>query len=232
MLDVFDALAELKPLLEDAAIAKVGHDLKFDSIVLERHGVALRGIDTDTMLASYLLDATRSAHPLEELSLEHAGYKALREEDVCGRGAKTIPFSQVPADTALDYAGERSDLALQSSGTLRALLRKEELERVYEDLERPLIPVLVAIERAGVRIDGPALAAQSQHVDRELSTRSAQIFELAGEEFNINSPKQLVRDPVRQAAAAGAEAERQDQDAHRRRSRSWRSWRSHTSCRA
>ena len=191
VLDVFEALAELKPLFEDASLAKVGHDLKFDAIVLERHGVNLRGIETDTMLASYLLDATRSAHPLEELSLEHAGYKALREEDVCGRGAKTIPFSQVPADRALDYAGERSDLALQVSDTLRGLLRREELEGVYEDLERPLIPVLVAIERAGVRIDGPALAAQSQHVDRELATRSAQIFEQAGEEFNINSPKQL-----------------------------------------
>jgi DNA polymerase-1 len=191
VLDVFEALAELKPLFEDASVAKVGHDLKFDTIVLERHGVSLRGIETDTMLASYLLDATRSAHPLEELSLEHAGYKALREEDVCGRGAKTIPFSQVPADRALDYAGERADLALQVSDTLRGLLRREELEGVYEDLERPLIPVLVAIERAGVRIDGPALAAQSQHVDRELATRSAQIFEQAGEEFNINSPKQL-----------------------------------------
>ncbi len=191
VLDVFDALAELKPLFEDGSVAKVGHDLKFDAIVLERHGVNLRGIETDTMLASYLLDATRSAHPLEELSLEHAGYKALREEDVCGRGAKTIPFSQVPADRALDYAGERSDLALQVSETLRGLLRREELEGVYEDLERPLIPVLVAIERAGVRIDGPALAAQSQHVVRELATRSAQIFEQAGEEFNINSPKQL-----------------------------------------
>jgi DNA polymerase-1 len=191
VLDVFEALAELKPLFEDASVAKVGHDLKFDAIVLERHGVILRGIETDTMLASYLLDATRSAHPLEELSLEHAGYKALSEEDVCGRGAKTIAFSQVAADRALDYAGERSDLALQLSETLRGLLRKEELEGVYEELERPLIPVLVSIERAGVRIDGPALAAQSTHVDRELATRSAQIFEQAGEEFNINSPKQL-----------------------------------------
>jgi DNA polymerase I len=191
VLDVFDALAELKPVFEDAAIAKAGHDVKFDAIVLARHGVTLRGIDTDIMLASYLLDATRSAHPLEELSLEHAGYKALREEDVCGRGAKTIPFSQVPAERALDYAGERSDLALQLSDTLRALLRKEDLEGVYLELERPLIPVLVAIERAGIRIDGPALAAQSQHVDRELATRSAQIFELAGQEFNINSPRQL-----------------------------------------
>ena len=191
VLDLFDALAQLKPVFEDVSIAKVGHDLKFDSIVLERHGIALRGIETDTMLASYLLDATRSAHPLEELSLEHAGYKALREEDLCGRGAKTIPFSQVPAERALDYAGERADLALQLSDTLRVLLRTEDLDKVYEDLERPLIPVLVAIERAGVRIDGPALAAQSQHVDRELATRSAQIFGLAGEEFNINSPKQL-----------------------------------------
>jgi DNA polymerase-1 len=191
VLDVYDALAELKPLFEDAAIAKVGHDLKFDSIVLARHGVLLRGIETDTMLASYLLDATRSAHPLEELSLEHAGYKALREEDLCGRGAKTIPFSQVPADKALDYAGERADLALQLAETLNGLLRKEQLTALYEELERPLIPVLVAIERAGVRIDGPALQAQSAHVDRELATRSAQIFEQAGEEFNINSPKQL-----------------------------------------
>ncbi|MEN3336345.1 MAG: polymerase, partial [Acidobacteriota bacterium] len=123
VLDLFDALAALKPVFEDASVAKVGHDLKFDSIVLERHGVTLRGIETDTMLASYLLDATRSAHPLEELSLEHAGYKALREEDVCGRGAKTIPFSEVPADRALDYAGERADLALQLSDTLRVLLR-------------------------------------------------------------------------------------------------------------
>jgi DNA polymerase I len=189
--DLFDALAALKPIFEDASIAKVGHDLKFDAIVLERHGVRLEGIETDTMLASYLLDATRSAHPLEELSLEHAGYKALREEDVCGRGAKTIPLSGAPIERALDYAGERADLALQVSDTLRPLLRKEDLEAVYQDLELPLIPVLVAIERAGVRIDGAALAAQSTHVDQELAIRSAQIFQLAGEEFNINSPKQL-----------------------------------------
>jgi DNA polymerase-1 len=186
-----DALVELKSVLEDEAVGKVGHDLKFDAIVLERHGVSLRGIETDTMLASYLLDATRSAHPLEDLAIEHAGYKALREEDLCGRGAKAIPFAQIPAETALDFAGERADLALQLSNTLRELLRREELETVYRDLELPLIPVLVAIEQAGIRVDGPALLAQSHHVDRELATRSAQIFEMAGEEFNINSPKQL-----------------------------------------
>ncbi len=190
-LDLVEALAVLKPLFEDAAIAKVGHDVKFDAIVLARHGITLAGVETDTMLASYLIDATRSAHPLEELSLEHAGYKALREEDLCGRGAKSVPFGTLAPERVLDYAGERADLALQVSGTLREMLRKESLEGVYEDLELPLIPVLVAIERAGIRIDGPSLAAQSHHVDRELATRSAKVFEMAGEEFNINSPKQL-----------------------------------------
>jgi DNA polymerase-1 len=192
-LRVEDALAELKGVLEDPSIAKIGHDLKFDAIVLERHGVALAGIETDTMLASYLLDATRSAHPLEDLALEHGGYKALRDEDLCGRGAKAIPFAEIPPEKALDYAGERADLALQLSGTLRDLLRKEDLDSLYRVLEMPLIPVLVAIERAGVRVDGAALAAQSQHVERELAFRSGQIFDMAGEEFNINSPQQLSR---------------------------------------
>ena len=98
---------------------KVGHDLKFDAIVLAQHGVTLRGLDTDVMLASYLLDANRSAHPLEDLAIEHIGYKALSEEDVCGRGAKAVSFADIPVDRALDYAGERADLALQLSTTLR-----------------------------------------------------------------------------------------------------------------
>jgi DNA polymerase-1 len=185
------AIEILRPVLEDPAVAKVGHDLKFDAIVLARHGIRLRGEDTDVMLASYLLDATRSAHPLEELALEHAGYKALSEEDVCGRGAKAVPLREIPREAALDYAGERADLALQLAGTLRALLKRESLEALYDDLEMPLIQVLVDVERAGVRIDGRALSAQSQHVEQELAARSAQIFEMAGEEFNINSPQQL-----------------------------------------
>jgi DNA polymerase-1 len=192
-IDAAEALAALKPVLEDPAIAKVGHDLKFDAIVLARHGVTLAGLATDTMIASYLLDATRSSHPLEDLALEHAGYKALSEEEVCGRGAKAISFRAIPTDTALNYAGERSDLVLQLESTLLALLQKDHLEALYRDLEMPLIPVLVDIERAGIRVDGKALSAQSQHVEQELTTRSAQIFEMAGEEFNINSPQQLSR---------------------------------------
>jgi DNA polymerase-1 len=185
------ALASLGPVLEDESIAKIGHDLKFDAIVLARHGVALRGLDTDTMIASYLLDSTRAAHRIEDLALEHASYKALTEEDVCGRGAKAVSVASIPPDAALDYAAERADIAAQLAPVLRALLQREELTGVFESLELPLIPVLVDVERAGIRIDARALSSQSQRIDQELSARSAQIFELAGVEFNINSPKQL-----------------------------------------
>src|SRR5262245_3622081 len=185
------ALDILKPVLEDPAIRKSGHDLKFDAIMLARHGVTLRGLDTDTMLTSYLIDATRAEHLLEDLALEHVSYKALKDEEVCGRGAKSISFADVPPDRLLDYAAERADLVGQLAPVFRALMEKEQLTRVYEDLERPLIPVLVEVERAGVRIDAPKLAAQSQRLEQDVARRSKEIYEAAGGEFNINSPKQL-----------------------------------------
>ena len=185
------ALDALRPLFEDEALKKDGHDLKFDAIVLARHGVTLRGLDVDTMLASYLLDATRSAHLIEDLALEHTSYKALSAEDVCGRGAKAMSLADVPVDAAVVFACERSDLVGQLAPTLRDLLAKEQLSDVYATLELPLVPVLMAVERAGVRVDTAALASQSQKVDQELAQRSATIFQMAGGEFNINSPKQL-----------------------------------------
>ena len=190
-LDARAALDVLKPVLEDPAIRKIGHDLKFDAILLERHGVGLQGLELDTMLASYLVDATRSSHRLEDLALEHTGYKALTEEDVCGRGAKSVSFSLVPLQAALDYSGERADLALQLAAPLRALMDAAELQPLYAQLEHPLIPVLMAIERAGVRIDAPALASQSVKIDEVLNGLARRVYEFAGEEFNINSPKKL-----------------------------------------
>ena len=159
--------------------------------MLARHGVTLGGLALDTMLASYLVDATRSAHLIEDLALEHTSYKALSAEDVCGRGAKAISLAEVPVDAAVVYACERADLVGQLAPVLHGLLVGEQLAEVYATLELPLVPVLKAVERAGVRIDTAALAAQSQTVDRELAQRSATIFEMAGGEFNINSPKQL-----------------------------------------
>jgi DNA polymerase-1 len=186
--EVVDAL---RPVLEDAAVPKVGHDLKFDAVMLARLGVTLRGLDLDAMIASYLVDATRSAHRIEDLALEHTSYKALTEEDVCGRGAKALSLAELPPEAAVDYACERADLAGQLSPVFQHLLAKEELREVYDTLELPLIPVLVAVERAGVRLDAPALAAQSQRIDQELARRTKDIYELAGSDFNINSPKQL-----------------------------------------
>jgi DNA polymerase-1 len=181
----------LGPLLEDESVRKSGHDLKFDAIVLARHGVTLRGLDLDTMIGSYLLDSSRAEHKLEDLALEHTSYKALAEEDVCGRGVKALSLADMPVEATVDYAGERADLVGQLTPRFRELLQQEELTGVYETIEKPLIPVLVAIEQAGVRIDGPALAAQSQRLEQDLAQRSAQIYEAAGGEFNINSPKQL-----------------------------------------
>jgi DNA polymerase-1 len=186
-----EALAALKPLVENPSIGKIGHDLKFVSMMLSHEGIELAGLEFDTMLADYVLDATRSSHTLEEVALEHLGYKALTEQDVCGTGQKAVALPALPADAILKYAGERSDLPWQLAGKLSARLEATGLDTLFREMEMPLIPVLAAIERHGVRIDQPALASQSQRIEAELASRSAQIFELAGEEFNINSPKQL-----------------------------------------
>ncbi|HEV8345418.1 MAG TPA: DNA polymerase I [Vicinamibacterales bacterium] len=185
------ALDALRSVLEDPSIAKVGHDLKFDAIMLARHGVTLRGLDLDTMIASYLIDATRSEHKFDELALEYTSYKTIGEEDICGRGAKAMSLAEVPAEAVVDYAGERADLTGQLVPILRKQLETDQLMNVYETLELPLIPVLMAVERAGIRVDGPLLAAQSQKLEQELAQRTAQIYGLAGGEFNIGSPKQL-----------------------------------------
>ena len=190
-LDRKAALEILRPVLEDPTIAKVGHDLKADLIVLARQGITLRGLDLDTMLASYLIDATKSSQALEPTVLEQLGYKALTQEEVCGKGVKAMPFAQIPVEGLIDFAGERADLALQLADQLTPMLQANEVERVYRDLELPLVPILADLERVGIRIDGRALSSQATLVDKELSDRSTLIFAMAGEEFNINSPKQL-----------------------------------------
>ena len=187
-----DTLAMLAPLLTDPAIEKIGHDLKADLIVLGRHGVDVQNPQGfDTMIASYLVDANRSSQDLEPLALEQLGYKALTEDEVRGKGVKAIPFAQVPVESVLDYAGERADIALQLSEKVRPALIRDELVSVYRDLELPLVPILAAIERTGVRVDVTSLASQAIVLDREMTDLSRRVFEAAGGEFNIGSPKQL-----------------------------------------
>ncbi len=143
------------------------------------------------MVLSYLLDATRSSHDIEGLVLERANYRALSEEDLTGRGTKAVRLSDVPARSLLAYAAERADLPLVLAPKLHEDLQREGLERVYRELEQPLIPVLAAIERAGIKIDGDALAAQGRAMQLQLDGLGTRIYALAGCEFNINSPKQL-----------------------------------------
>ncbi len=186
-----EALAMLAPVLGDASVRKIGHDLKADLIVLGRLGIETNNPDGfDTMLGSYLLDANRSSQALEPLALEQLGYKAQTEEDVIGKGVKALTFAQVPVDSVLVYAGERSDIALQLAARVEPALDSE-LKSVYRDLEWPLMPILAELERTGVRVDVKSLASQAVVLDRELGDLGRQIYSLAGTEFNIASPKQL-----------------------------------------
>jgi DNA polymerase-1 len=186
-----DIEAVLKPVLEDPTVRKVGHDLKTAAVVLGRHGIDLAGLEDDTLLESYVIDATRSSHRLEDLALEQIGYRAMDEEAIVGRGARAQSLAAVPEPTRCDYAGERADLAGQLAPRLRRTLEEEGVGRVYRELELPLVPVLVDIERTGVRLDVDVLRDISRRLDRELEERRARIYELAGLEFNINSPRQL-----------------------------------------
>ena len=190
-LSLSEAIEILKPILEDESIAKLGHDLKFDFVVLARHGIRIRGIKADTMLASYLFDSTQSTHQLENVALKHITYRPLKEGDVCGRGTKAINLNQVPPENLLDYASERSDLALQLAECLHPKLKAKGLEHLYYDLEIPLIPVLADIQRIGVRLDTISLSSQAKFIEKNLNELTAQIFEISGETFNISSPKQL-----------------------------------------
>ena len=190
-LDRKTALEKLGTILSDPGIRKVGHDLKTDALVLARNGIELAGLDSDTMLMSYLIDATRSSHVLGDLALEELGYRAIETKAVLGKGAKALCFADLPPEGVLDYAGEQPDLALQLATCLEPRLREAGLDTLYAELERPLVPVLMAIEQAGVRVDIDALQALSVRVGGDLATRQQDIYAQAGVEFNINSPKQL-----------------------------------------
>jgi DNA polymerase-1 len=185
------ALAGLRAVLEDAGIRKSGHDLKTAAVLLEGAGITLRGFDEDCLLQSYVLDATRPGHDVEGLALEHLGYRAMAVEDLTGRGARAVALAQLGADRVCPLASERADLAGQLVGHLGARLEQDGLEEVYRRLELPLIPVLVDMERAGIRVDTAALAALGRRLDAELEARTTRIHALAGTTFNINSPRQL-----------------------------------------
>jgi DNA polymerase-1 len=187
-----EVLAQLKPLLEDGSKGKLGQHLKYDANVLMNHGITLRGIREDTMLESYVLDATGSRHDLDTLSLKYLGQRTIHFEDIAGKGAKQITFNQVPVEQAAPYAAEDAEVTLRLHALLSARLEAEpSLQQLYRELEIPLVPVLSRIERNGALVCREQLAVQSAELGQRMLTLEAKAHELAGGPFNLGSPKQL-----------------------------------------
>ncbi|RMF16152.1 MAG: DNA polymerase I, partial [Gammaproteobacteria bacterium] len=191
-LDLEPCLAQLRPLLEDPTLRKIGQNLKYDAHVLANHGITLRGIAEDTMLESYVLDAAGSRHDMDSLSLKHLQHKAVSFEDIAGKGKKQLTFNQIDIDTAARYAAEDADVTLRLHQTLRPkLAATPSLEKVYTDIEMPLVPVLLRMERNGACVDAQKLLEQSQQLAERMAELEKQAHELAGEPFNLGSTKQL-----------------------------------------
>ncbi|HYQ23225.1 DNA polymerase I [Stenotrophomonas sp.] len=185
-------LDALRPALQDPAKKKLGQHGKYDLHVLRRHGVDVQGYHDDTMLESFVLNSTATRHDMDSLALRYLGYTTIKFEDVAGKGAKQIPFSQVGIDEASRYAAEDADITLRLHHALQPqLLAEPALDSVYRDIEMPLVPVLTRIEANGVRIDTDELRRQSQDLSSRMLAAQQKATELAGRSFNLDSPKQL-----------------------------------------
>ena len=185
-------LKKLKPLLENKKPAKVGQNLKYDSHILRRYAITLAGIKNDTMLASYVYNSVASRHDMDSLSLQHLGHRPVSFEDIAGKGAKQLTFNQIGLDEAAPYAAEDADITLRLHDKLWGEVSKEKsLLSVLTEIELPLLPILVDMEQRGVQIDAHLLAKQSNEIALELAKLEEQAYTIAGEEFNLGSPKQL-----------------------------------------
>ena len=181
---------KLKPLLEDPNIKKVGQNIKYDFIVLKNEGIHLQGIAFDTMLASYLLNPSSRGHNLDALALEHLSHTTIKYKDVVGTASKEIGFDAVDVERATEYAAEDSDVTWRLYEKLSVLLKGDDL-KIFKKLELPLLEVLGDMELQGMALDKPHLQKLSQKIHELLQQKEKEIYDLAGEQFNINSPKQL-----------------------------------------
>jgi DNA polymerase I len=184
------AIAKLKPLLEDPAVLKVGQNIKYDMCVLRRHDVEVGPVD-DTMLLSFVLDAGKHNHGMDELAERYLSQKTIKFSDVAGSGAKQVGFDKVPIDKARDYAAEDADVTLQLWAQFKPRLAREHMVGLYETIERPLIPVLLGMETAGIKIDAQKLRALSSDFEKRMLELEQELHKLAGRPFNVGSPKQL-----------------------------------------
>jgi DNA polymerase I len=185
-----DVLERLKPLLESPAVLKIGQNIKYDLLVFARHGVDLAPVD-DTMLMSYALDSGRGTHGMDELAQRWLSHTCIAYRDVAGTGKAHVGFARVAIDKAATYSAEDADITLRLWRVFKARLVAEHMTGVYETLERPLLPVLMRMERAGIAIDRQMLSRLSGEFAQTMGGLEAEIFELAGQSFTLGSPKQL-----------------------------------------
>jgi DNA polymerase-1 len=191
-LDRKKTLAKLRPLLESNDRPKVGHHLKYDAHVLRNHGIELGGMRYDSMLESYVLNSSVTRHDMDSCAKLYLGVDTIKYEDVAGKGAKQIPFNQVALKEAVEYAAEDADITLQLHQVLHGQLKKlPRLLKVYEEIEQPLVPVLLEMEHRGVLVDRAKLRKQSGEIAKRLTELEAEAHKSAGQPFNLDSPKQL-----------------------------------------
>ncbi len=187
-----EVLQKLEAWLENPKQKKVGHHLKYDAHILARYGIGLEGMAFDSMLESYVLNSVATRHDMDSTARHYLGRETIHYEDVAGKGAKQLTFNQVDLETAAPYAAEDADITLQLHEKLWSELGKiESLKKVYSEIEQPLVPVLLAMEEAGVLIDRQMLADQSHELTGRMAELEKQAHELAGGPFNLGSPKQL-----------------------------------------
>ncbi len=187
-----EVMQEIEPLFKDPKIAKLGHNLKYDLSVLNRHKIELNGIQHDTMLESYVLNSTASRHDLDTLSNLYLGHKNIKFEEVAGKGARQVSFNQVELDKALEYAAEDADMCLQLHQHFwPQLSRLEKQKALYDEIEIPMLSVLSRLECNGVLIDSELLKKQGRELDKKINKLEKQAHEQIGETFNLDSPKQL-----------------------------------------
>ena len=185
-------LEQLKPILEDDTQAKVGQNLKYDASVLARYGIEMKGIKHDTMLASYVFNSVGGKHDMDSLALRFLQHSCISFEQIAGKGKKQLTFNQIELGEASPYAAEDADVTLRLHNRLMQNIEQDEkLKAIYEEIEVPLVPVISRIERTGVFVDDMLLGAQSQEIAARLDELEQKAYEIAEQEFNMNSPKQL-----------------------------------------
>jgi len=190
-IDIQYAFKRLRPIMEDEKIKKIGQNIKYEKLILASYGIELKGIDFDTMLASYLLNPSKLNHNLDDMAFDYLDHKMIKINELLGTGKKKRSMDEVGLEEISEYSCEDSDVTLRLKGIFQKALFEKELTRLFREIELPLIDVLSDMERNGVKIDTALLRKSSKDMEKELHGTVADIYKMAGGKFNINSPKQL-----------------------------------------